>query len=265
MCSTSSTPWTAPEISYERGLEIKNLSPNQLRILLAAGEEKIKLIDVREASEFNAPDSTHVTDNSVNIPLGSLLHYADSRQMGSVLEGFSEDQQREYLLVVFCRSGYRGGIAATQLLAKGYRANNLESGVNGWVNPAALNPSFLVTIATQDPEKVTLGLSLANAALVGGDTVAVVFMSDSVILLTKTDPEKDQSLLEQSISLSAPFKSASELYQGLVKKGGLVFACKTCVEHAGLSYDQLVSSVSHFQAPDLVRMIKNAKGSVQYS
>lgn len=77
--------------------------------------KNLNIIDVREVSEYH---SGHIP-RSVNMPLSEL---------DETYPGLSKDE--EYLIV--CRSGARSGRATDFLIGKGYRAKNIEGGMNQW-------------------------------------------------------------------------------------------------------------------------------------
>ncbi|MGH2500795.1 MAG: rhodanese-like domain-containing protein [Candidatus Limnocylindria bacterium] len=74
------------------------------------------LLDVREDEEWAAG---HIA-GAQHIPLKQLAARLD-------------ELPRERDIVTVCRSGHRSGIAARGLVARGYRAENLEGGLEAWV------------------------------------------------------------------------------------------------------------------------------------
>ena len=77
--------------------------------------DEVQVVDVREPEEWLAG---HV-DGAVHIPMGELSH-----RQGEL----ATDRQ----IVTVCRSGNRSGVAATALQEAGYRAENLEGGMEAW-------------------------------------------------------------------------------------------------------------------------------------
>ena len=77
------------------------------------------IIDVRESDEV----SNGFIENSQNMPLGLLIRNAKKGQI---------EELREKKICVYCASGYRGNIAADELVKAGFSAVNLERGYAVW-------------------------------------------------------------------------------------------------------------------------------------
>ena len=77
------------------------------------------IIDVRESDEI----SNGFIENSQNMPLGLLIRNAKKGQI---------EELREKKICVYCASGYRGNIAADELVKAGFSAVNLEGGYAVW-------------------------------------------------------------------------------------------------------------------------------------
>ena len=76
-------------------------------------------IDVREPDEIE----NGVIENSQNMPLGLLIR---NTKKGKI------EELRERKICVYCASGYRGNIAADELVKASFSAVNLEGGYAGW-------------------------------------------------------------------------------------------------------------------------------------
>ena len=77
------------------------------------------IIDVREPDEVE----NGKIENSQNMPLGLLIRNAKKGQI--------EDLKQEKVCV-YCASGYRGNIAADELVKAGFSAVNLDGGYATW-------------------------------------------------------------------------------------------------------------------------------------
>ena len=93
----------------------ENISKEQLQ--RESGQYVI--IDVRESDEV----SNGFIENSQNMPLGLLIRNAKKGQI---------EELREKKICVYCASGYRGNIAADELVKAGFSAVNLEGGYMAW-------------------------------------------------------------------------------------------------------------------------------------
>ena len=90
----------------------ENISGDQLK----QGSDQYVIIDVREPDEM----SNGFIENSQNMPLGLLIRNAKKGQI---------EELREKKICVYCASGYRGNIAADELVKAGFSAVNLEGGM----------------------------------------------------------------------------------------------------------------------------------------
>jgi rhodanese-related sulfurtransferase len=77
------------------------------------------IIDVRELDEVE----NGVIENSQNMPLGLLIRNAKKGQI---------EELKHAKVCVYCASGYRGNIAADELVKAGFSAVNLDGGYISW-------------------------------------------------------------------------------------------------------------------------------------
>tara|TARA_B100000029_G_scaffold475070_1_gene518044 strand:- start:307 stop:600 length:294 start_codon:yes stop_codon:yes gene_type:complete len=78
------------------------------------------IIDVREPDEV----ANGSIENSQNMPLGLTIRNAKKGQI---------DDLKDKKICVYCASGYRGNIAADELVKAGFSAVNLEGGYMAWI------------------------------------------------------------------------------------------------------------------------------------
>ena len=91
------------------------ISKDQLKETL----DQYVIIDVLEPDEVE----NGKIENSQNMPLGLLIRNAKKGQI---------EELREKKICVYCASGYRGNIAADELVKAGFSAVNLEGGYAVW-------------------------------------------------------------------------------------------------------------------------------------
>jgi len=106
---------------------IPQVSVQELAELLEQEKDRIAVLDVREPGEVEAG----AMENSVRIPLGQL-------------PARTGELDREKLLVVHCKGGYRSSIATSLLRRAGFRdVVNLTGGFDAWkaAGPAAATPA----------------------------------------------------------------------------------------------------------------------------
>jgi hydroxyacylglutathione hydrolase len=102
---------------------IPQISVQEFAELLEQEADHIEVLDVREPGEVDAG----AMENSVRIPLGQLTARAG-------------ELDREKLLVVHCKGGYRSSIATSILRRAGFREIvNLTGGFDAWKGAQAIN------------------------------------------------------------------------------------------------------------------------------
>ncbi len=79
------------------------------------------ILDVRESDEI----ANGVIDNSQNMPLGLTIRNAKKGKI---------EELKDKKICVYCASGYRGNIAADELVKAGFNAVNLEGGYLSWTS-----------------------------------------------------------------------------------------------------------------------------------
>ena len=77
------------------------------------------IIDVRESDELEGG----IIENSISMPLGLVIRNAKKKQ----IENF-----RNQKICTYCGTGYRGNIAADELIKEGFDAVTLEGGYGSW-------------------------------------------------------------------------------------------------------------------------------------
>jgi rhodanese-related sulfurtransferase len=93
----------------------ESISKDQLK----QEQDQFVIIDVRESDEF----ANGAINNSQNMPLGLVIRNAKKGQI---------EDLKEKKICVYCASGYRGNIAADELVKAGFSAVNLEGGYMAW-------------------------------------------------------------------------------------------------------------------------------------
>ena len=98
-----------------RLLMAESISKDQLK----QEQDQFVIIDVREPDEV----AKGAIEHSQNMPLGLTIRNAKKGQI--------EDLKNKKICV-YCASGYRGNIAADELVKAGFSAVNLEGGYMAW-------------------------------------------------------------------------------------------------------------------------------------
>ena len=77
------------------------------------------IIDVRESDELQGG----FIKNSVHMPLGLSIRNAKKNQI---------DNLKDKKICTYCGTGYRGNIAADELVKEGFNAVTLDGGYSSW-------------------------------------------------------------------------------------------------------------------------------------
>jgi rhodanese-related sulfurtransferase len=89
------------------------------------------IIDVREADELEGGK----IEGSVHMPLGLSIRNAKKKQIEDLRDKkictYIEDL-RDKKICTYCGTGYRGNIAADELVKEGFNAVTLEGGYPSW-------------------------------------------------------------------------------------------------------------------------------------
>lgn len=86
---------------------------------LKARKIEFVIIDVREVDEL----SNGKIEDSIHMPLGLTIRNAKKKQIENL---------REKKICTYCGTGYRGNIAADELVKEGFNAVTLEGGFPSW-------------------------------------------------------------------------------------------------------------------------------------
>jgi predicted peroxiredoxin len=106
-----------------------------------------------------------------------------------------------------------------------------------------------------NPDKVTVAFTMGNKALEKGHSATVILMAQAVHLGVPGRAD--------GMDIGAPFKPVPDLLAGFLEKGGTVAVCKSCMEHNGLSADQLDTRFPVITADDVIDLVMAARGSLQ--
>ncbi len=86
---------------------------------LKSQKNDFMIIDVRETDELVGG----VIDDSISMPLGLVIRNAKKKQI---------DNLKDKKICTYCGTGYRGNIAADELVKEGFNAVTLEGGYTSW-------------------------------------------------------------------------------------------------------------------------------------
>lgn len=277
MCSTSNVNELLGSMAQTPGAD-NTVVPSISAVQLRHRRDAYYLIDIREAEEIAADPLVAEDEDGdeeasaaavektiradVEVPMGKLL-----------AKGVAEEWIDQRGIVLLCNTGYRSAIVAREL-AKWTTATKvmaLQQGLVGLRNPAATIPDMIVVLATHsNAEKITLALNAAAVAASAGETVVLGLMGDGVCTFlrkgsNKNVQEKTTFLVEETF-IGEPFQPCQVLIKKFVASGhGVVLACQSCLKSRDVQLgSDLLDCVKPMQMPDLIRMLGQAKKSLQF-
>lgn len=116
---------------------------------------------------------------------------------------------------------------------------------------------FVVTLfeGKENPDNLTVAVVMALNALKQGHTASIILMVKAVSL--------GQPGAANGVDIGAPFPEVGGQLEEFLNLGGQVCICNSCMQHNGFRADQMDSRYVLINAPDVVTLLMNAKGSLQ--
>lgn len=259
MCSTSQVN----EMLGSLQTDSSSKAPEVSAIKFQHSRDTFFLVDIREPDEISESPLPRDMTADAAMPMGKLLHMARNNKL--------EEWKQTKKIVLLCGSGYRSSLAAKELAAEGFHAAALCRGLIGLLNPAATVPDLLVVLGTKSsPEKLTLALNACAVAAAANETVVLALMGDGVCTFLRKGNNKEEasptSVRVENVFVGEPFQPCNVLLQKFGLTGnGVILACTSCVKSRKLEFgSDLLDCVAPMQMPDLLRMLGEAKKSLQF-
>lgn len=119
------------------------------------------------------------------------------------------------------------------------------------------NTDFVVTLfeGKSNPNNLTVAVVMALNALKQGHTATIILMVAAV--------ELGKPGATKGINIGAPFAEVGGQLEEYLNMGGQVCICNACMLHNGFSAEDMDSRFELINAPDVVTLLMNAKGSLQ--
>ncbi len=116
---------------------------------------------------------------------------------------------------------------------------------------------FVATLFDEktNPDKVTVAFTMALKAVSKGYSATVILMSKGVHMGRPGYPD--------DMDIGAPFRPVPDLMKDYLEHGGQVVVCKSCMEHGGLSAEQIDPRFEIITADDVIDLVMHAKGNLQ--
>lgn len=119
------------------------------------------------------------------------------------------------------------------------------------------NTDFVVTLfeGKANPNNLTVAVVMGLNALKQGHTATMILMVEAV--------ELGQPGATKGIDIGAPFSEVSGQLEEYLSLGGQVCICNSCMIHNGFEASDMDSRFHLIDAPTVVSLLMNAKGSLQ--
>lgn len=120
-------------------------------------------------------------------------------------------------------------------------------------------PDFVVTLSFDkaDEERITVAFTIALAALTKGRRTALILMLDGVRVATTGYAD--------GIDIGDPFMPLTDIIDTFLAQGGDIMACGACMEFKGILPAELMEQIPIISAGDVVDLLTNARGSLQFN
>lgn len=118
-------------------------------------------------------------------------------------------------------------------------------------------PDLLITLAAHESNanNVTIAFTMGAKAAEKGHDVAILLLSEAVLLAEKGYADK--------IDIGAPFQAIKDILPVYLEKGGTIKVCSACMQHNGVSADNLIDGVEVIGADYVVDYIMNSTKTLQ--
>ena len=87
---------------------------------LISQKDDFIIIDVRELDELKSG----IIENSIHMPLGLCIRNVKKKEI---------EEMKDKKICTYCGTGYRGNIAADELIKGGFNAVTLDGGYSAWM------------------------------------------------------------------------------------------------------------------------------------
>lgn len=116
---------------------------------------------------------------------------------------------------------------------------------------------LLITLTAHDndPNNVTIAFTMGMKALEKGHDVTIMLMSDAVHIGEKGFADR--------IDVGEPFEPINKLLPAFLEQGGKLHVCKSCMEHNGVSPDNLVEGSQIITADYVIDALMNTERTLQ--
>ncbi len=116
---------------------------------------------------------------------------------------------------------------------------------------------LLITLTANesDESNVTIAFLMGVKALDKGHSAEIILLANGIHMAEKGYARK--------INVGAPFKPTDEMLAAFLEKGGKVKVCSSCMEHNGVTEEDLIEEAEVITADYVIDAVMNSKKSLQ--
>lgn len=116
---------------------------------------------------------------------------------------------------------------------------------------------LLITLTAHenDENNVTIAFTMGMKALEKGHKVDLMLLSDGIHIAEKGYADK--------IDIGEPFKPIKELLPSFLEQGGKLKVCSACMEHNGVTNEDIIEGAEIITADDVIDGIMNTEKTLQ--
>lgn len=116
---------------------------------------------------------------------------------------------------------------------------------------------LLITLTANesDESNVTIAFLMGNKALDKGHSVEILLLANGIHMAVKDYARK--------IDVGAPFEPTDKMLASYIEKGGKIKVCSSCMEHNGVSEDDLIAEGEVISADYVIDALMNSKKTLQ--
>jgi len=109
--------------------------------------------------------------------------------------------------------------------------------------------------AKTNPDKVTVAFTMAFKAVSKGYSATVILMAAGVHM--------GKPGYADDMDIGEPFRPVADLMKDYLDNGGKIVVCSSCMEHNGVTREQLDPRFEVITADGVIDLVMNARGNMQ--
>lgn len=116
---------------------------------------------------------------------------------------------------------------------------------------------LLITLTAHENDEgnVTIAFTMGMKAIEKGHKVEMMLLSNGIHIAEKGYADK--------IDIGAPFKPIKDLLASFLEQGGKLKVCSACMEHNGVTKEDIIEDAEVITADDVIDGIMNTEKTLQ--